>query len=68
MLTGTLVVLGALACSSVTAGEGVSSRSLLFIGNSLTYVNDLPAMVAEVAEAAAVDARAALFLPWARRQ
>ena len=41
-----------MACSSVTATEGVSGRSLLFIGNSLTYVNDLPAMVAKVAEAA----------------
>lgn len=40
------------ACSSVTATEGISGRSLLFIGNSLTYVNDLPAMVAKVAEAA----------------
>jgi hypothetical protein len=47
--TGTLVVLGALACASVTATEDVSRRSLLFIGNSLTYVNDLPAMVAKVA-------------------
>jgi hypothetical protein len=40
------------ACSSVTAPDGVSGRSILFIGNSLTYVNDLPAMVAKVAEAA----------------
>ena len=52
VLTANLVVLGALACSSVTATDGVSGRSLLFIGNSLTYVNDLPAMVAKVAEAA----------------
>ena len=53
-LVGTLTA-GALlagACSSVTAPDGVSGRSILFIGNSLTYVNDLPAMVAKVAEAA----------------
>ncbi|HUR95185.1 MAG TPA: hypothetical protein VMY76_11410, partial [Gemmatimonadales bacterium] len=36
----------------MTTTEGVSGRSLLFIGNSLTYTNDLPAMVARVAEAA----------------
>jgi hypothetical protein len=46
------VFLGGSACSSITATEGPSSRTLLFIGNSLTYANDLPAMVAMVAEAA----------------
>jgi len=56
----TLAVLAALACSSVTAGDGVSGRSLLFIGNSLTYVNDLPAMVAKVAEAADDSVRVAM--------
>jgi hypothetical protein len=60
VLTGTLVVLGALACSAVTATEGVSGRSLLFIGNSLTYVNDLPAMVAKVAGAADDSIRVAM--------
>ena len=60
VLAGTLVVLGALACSSVTATEGVSGRSVLFIGNSLTYVNDLPAMVAKVAEAADDSIRVAM--------
>jgi hypothetical protein len=60
VLTGTLVVLGVLACSSVTATEGVSNRSILFIGNSLTYVNDLPAMVAKVAEAADDSIRVAM--------
>ena len=39
-------------CSSVTATEDSSGHSLLFIGNSLTYVNDLPAVFAQVAEAA----------------
>jgi hypothetical protein len=43
---------GVFACSSATATGGDSGHSLLFIGNSLTYVNDLPAMVAKVAEAA----------------
>ena len=59
-LTATLVALSALACSSVTAGEGISGRSLLFIGNSLTYVNDLPAMVAKVAEVADDSIRVAM--------
>jgi hypothetical protein len=45
------VFLGGSACSSITATEGSSSRALLFIGNSLTYANDLPAIVAMVAEA-----------------
>jgi hypothetical protein len=40
-------------CSPVTSAGGVSGHSVLFIGNSLTYTNDLPAMVARVAEAAA---------------
>jgi hypothetical protein len=34
VLTGTFVVLGALACSSATATDGVSGRSLLFIGTA----------------------------------
>jgi hypothetical protein len=59
-LTQTLAVLGALACSSVAPTEGVSNRSILFIGNSLTYVNDLPAMVAKVAEAADDSIRVAM--------
>ncbi len=54
---GSAAVLAGLACSSVTAAEGDSGRSLLFIGNSLTYVNDLPAMVASVARAAGDSVR-----------
>ena len=54
------LMLGGLACSPVTAEEGNSERSLLFIGNSLTYVNDLPAMVARVAEAAHDTVRVAM--------
>jgi len=60
VLTGTFVVLGALACSSATGTDGISGRSLLFIGNSLTYANDLPAMVAKVAEAADDSIRVAM--------
>jgi hypothetical protein len=37
------------ACSTITATETAPPRSLLFIGNSLTYTNDLPAMVERVA-------------------
>ncbi len=61
-LAGTLIAAAVLAgaCSSVTATEGSSGRSLLFIGNSLTYVNDLPEMVAKVAEAAHDSVRVAM--------
>jgi hypothetical protein len=63
MLAGTLVsaaVLGGLACSSATATDGDSGRSLLFIGNSLTYVNDLPAVVAMIGQAAGDSVRVAM--------
>jgi hypothetical protein len=58
--TFTAAVVLAGACSSVAAPNGVSGRSILFIGNSLTYVNDLPAMVAKVAEAADDSVRVAM--------
>ena len=57
-LTAAAVLAG--ACSSVTATEEISGRSLLFIGNSLTYANDLPAMLARVAEAADDSVRVAM--------
>jgi hypothetical protein len=38
-------------CSPATS-ETPAGHSMLFIGNSLTYTNDLPAMVEKVAEAA----------------
>jgi hypothetical protein len=48
-----LVLSAALAgCSPATAGDEPSPRSILFVGNSLTYTNDLPALVAKVARAA----------------
>ena len=43
---------GGPACSPATAIEGDSGRSLLFIGNSLTSANELPAMVALIGAAA----------------
>jgi hypothetical protein len=39
-------------CSSATATSEPSPRSILFIGNSLIYTNDLPSMLAQVARAA----------------
>jgi hypothetical protein len=53
---------GAWACSS-TSGPGPApapARSVLFIGNSLTYLNDLPALVKGVAEAAGDSLRVAM--------
>ena len=44
-------------CSPVTSAEGVSGHSILFVGNSLTYTNDLPAMVESIAEAAGDSVR-----------
>jgi hypothetical protein len=45
------VLAAAAACSSATAAGGTPIRSILFIGNSLTFANDLPGMVALVAQA-----------------
>lgn len=44
-------------CSSVTSPQGGSGRSILFVGNSLTYTNDLPTMVEKVAKAAGDSVR-----------
>lgn len=60
MFAAIAVLAGVSACSSATATEGGSDRSVLFIGNSLTYVNDLPSMVAKVAEAAHEPVRVAM--------
>ena len=43
---------GLAGCSPATSGDELSTRSVLFVGNSLTYTNDLPALVAQVARAA----------------
>jgi hypothetical protein len=51
LAAGTILGIAA-ACSPVTAAEDVPGHSLLFIGNSLTYTNDLPALVASIAKAA----------------
>lgn len=47
-------------CSSATATNELPPRSLLFIGNSLTYTNDLPGMLASVAKAADDSVRVAV--------
>ena len=39
------------SCSTVTAPEAGAPAAILFIGNSLTYTNDLPGMVAAIAGA-----------------
>ena len=51
-----LLLLGP-GCSPATSTEPHAGRSMLFIGNSLTYVNDLPAMVEQIAEAAGDSVR-----------
>jgi hypothetical protein len=40
------------ACASATANDEPPVRSLLFIGNSLTYANDMPGMLSSIASAA----------------
>lgn len=45
------------ACSTATSTENPPGRSVLFVGNSLTYTNDLPAMVEKVARAAGDSVR-----------
>ena len=45
------------ACSTATSSERPSGLAILFIGNSLTYYNDLPAMVEQLAEAAGDSVR-----------
>lgn len=46
-----------LACSATTGPGPSPGRAVLFIGNSLTYMNDLPAMVEQVARAAGDSVR-----------
>lgn len=47
----------ALACSDTTSVDPPEGRAVLFIGNSLTYTNDLPAMLDQVARAAGDSVR-----------
>jgi hypothetical protein len=58
MLTCALVA-GLAACASpqVTGPGDARVRSILFLGNSLTYYNDLPAMVERAAQAVGVNLR-----------
>ena len=53
---------GAWACAATGASEPgpVPARAVLFIGNSLTYTNDLPALMRLVAEAAGDSLRVAM--------
>lgn len=51
-VTRAIVLLCLWSCSSATATDSGPRGTLLFIGNSLTYTNDLPAMLAQVADAA----------------
>ena len=56
-----LVLALAVACtSSAPPDDDPAPRSVLFIGNSLTYTNDLPAMVTQVARAAHDSVRVAM--------
>ena len=43
-----VALLGPAACSSNVTGAQEADLAILFIGNSLTYANDLPAMVANM--------------------
>jgi hypothetical protein len=52
-----LIVAG---CSSATATHESPPRSVLFIGNSLTYTNDLPGILSSVANAAGDSVRVAM--------
>jgi hypothetical protein len=51
-----LLLLGP-GCSPATSSETPAGHAMLFIGNSLTYTNDLPLMVEKVAEAAGDSVR-----------
>ena len=51
-----LLLLGP-GCSPATSSETPPGDSMLFVGNSLTYTNDLPAMVERVANAAGGSVR-----------
>jgi hypothetical protein len=55
-----LVVLAACVWSAAGAAQDRPARSVLFVGNSLTYVNDLPAMLRRVAGAAGRQVRVAM--------
>jgi hypothetical protein len=56
------IIAGAWACAATSASEPgpAPARAVLFLGNSLTYTNDLPALVRLVAEAAGDSLRVAM--------
>ena len=51
MRSGLAILLALLACSSSTSPRRAGGMQVLFVGNSLTDANDLPAMVAVLATA-----------------
>lgn len=58
--------LGNVQASDPSPGPGDVESAILFIGNSLTYGNDLPALVEALLDAAGVDARvSAVSMPGA---
>ena len=65
-----LAIVGAAACSLSTSPEvrvahyGSGGRRLLFIGNSLTGFNDMPAMVTALAESARVSPSPSADVDW----
>jgi len=54
---GLAAALAAATCSTSTAAGDGAADSILFLGNSLTYVNDLPTMTRRVAQAAGAELR-----------
>jgi hypothetical protein len=50
-------LVSSLTCSDSTAAAPGAAESILFVGNSLTYQNDLPTMTREVAKAAGGELR-----------
>ena len=56
LAVATLLLFGP-ACTAATSVNPAPPSSILFIGNSLTYTNDLPAMVERIARAAGDSVR-----------
>ncbi len=57
-LLGLAILLAQPACaqSAAPGGDDTRAQRILFVGNSFTYTNDLPAMVQALAAAAGTDA------------
>jgi hypothetical protein len=59
VVTCVSMLLAGPACSSTTSPQ-TAGYSILFVGNSLTYTNDLPAMVERIAEIAGESVEASM--------